>query len=88
LEAVGGYDESLVGWGADDDNLRARLALNGVYGQLHKAAQLLHPPQVEGHRFYSADTASRLRSLVHPTVARVNGDNWGRDFDKIVLQTS
>jgi glycosyltransferase involved in cell wall biosynthesis len=88
LEAIGGYDESLIGWGVDDDNLRARLALSGVYGRLHQEAQLLHPPQVEKHRFYSADTAIRLLDLVKPVVARVNGDDWGRDFDKVIFQTS
>ncbi len=88
LEAVAGYDESLVGWGADDDNLRARLALSGVHGRLHKEVQLVHPPQTEKHRFYSADTAARLLELVKPVDARANGDTWGRDFDKIILETA
>ncbi len=30
LESIQGYDESLRGWGGDDDNLRARLAMNGA----------------------------------------------------------
>ena len=88
LAGVGGYDESLVGWGADDDNLRARLALSGVHGRLHKEAQLVHPPQIEKHRFYSADTADRLQQLVKPVNAHPNGDNWGRDFDTIILETA
>lgn len=88
LWEVGGYDESLVGWGGDDDNVRARLRLHGVFGVRHESAMLLHPCMSGSHRVYSADTKTRLREIVKPSAARwTENDDWGRDFDHILYDS-
>lgn len=88
LERVRGYDETLIGWGADDDNVRARLALSKVYGIGHKHVASVHPPMKEKHRFYSKDTAARIKEIVRPTSAEANaGVEWGADFSEILYQT-
>ena len=87
LEQVNGYDESLIGWGGDDDNLRSRLRLTGVHGQVHPHVALVHPPMTGGHRVYSQDTAARLREIVRPTEAKANQDtDWGRDFSEVFYE--
>lgn len=88
LNEIGGYDESLVGWGGDDDNVRARLRLHGVFGVRHESAMLLHPCMSGSHRVYSSDTKQRLREIVKPSMARwTPGDDWGRDFDHILYDS-
>lgn len=86
---VHGYDESLIGWGCDDDNLRARLRLSGVFGVRHESAMLLHPCMSGSHRRYSEDTKARLRQIVKPESAQWSQDAeaWGRDFSQIILDT-
>ena len=87
LRDVGGYDESLDGWGADDDNIRRRLILNNIYAQNHPSTKLAHPKDSSPHRKYSTSTRARLKDLVNPTEAVVNTDNWGRDFDTLIYRT-
>ena len=87
LRDVGGYDESLDGWGADDDNIRRRLILNKIYAQHHPKTKLAHPADSSPHRKYSTSTRERLKALVNPTDAVVNDENWGRDFDKLIYRT-
>lgn len=87
LERIHGYDESLIGWGADDDNVRARLALSKVYGMGHKHIASVHPPMKEKHRFYSKDTAARIKEIVRPSCAEANSNiEWGTDFSEILYQ--
>jgi len=87
LEAVRGYDESLVGWGADDDNLRARLRLLGCHDRTHHKAYSIHPPMVGSHRKYSESTAARIQEIIRPTKAEANeGFEWGTDFSEIFYE--
>lgn len=87
LEQINGYDESLIGWGGDDDNLRSRLRLTGIHGQVHQHTALVHPPMTGNHRVYSRDTAARLREIVRPTEAKANQNaDWGRDFSEMFYE--
>ena len=86
LKAVRGYDESLDGWGADDDNIRRRLILNGVFAEHHPEIKLAHPKDFSAPRKYSASTAARLGALVNPTDPSVNTDSWGTDFDTLIYR--
>lgn len=88
LERVRGYDESLIGWGADDDNVRARLSLSKTWGMCHHHVALIHPPMVEKHRIYSKDTASRINKIVRPDTFEANKDtDWGVDFNEVLFQS-
>ena len=42
FNAVRGYDESLSDWGGDDDNLRARLSMQGALLVLDRALGVIH----------------------------------------------
>lgn len=88
LEAINGYDESLVGWGGDDDNLRARLWRMGVMPHHHKEARLVHPIHRETSRVHSSDTRARLRDIVRPTEPLANvGVGWGEDFNEVIFES-
>lgn len=87
LEAINGYDESLVGWGGDDDNLRARLWRVGVMPNHDKEARLVHPIHRETARVYSQDTKNRIKEIVRPTEAIANvGLPWGQDFSEVIFE--
>ena len=87
LEQVRGYDESLQGWGADDDNLRRRLQASKIYAEKHPEAMSVHFNGSNKHRFYSADTEQRLRELLNPQELAPNSENCGKDFDNLVYLT-
>lgn len=87
LKAVRGYDESLDGWGADDDNIRRRLILNGIFAEHHPEIKLAHPKDSSALRKYSASTAARLKTLVNPTDPYTNTESWGADFDTLIYRT-
>jgi hypothetical protein len=87
LERLHGYDESLQGWGADDDNLRRRLHKGEIYAAKHPEAMSVHHNGNGKHRFYSADTEQRLRELLNPQELAPNSENWGKDFDNLVYLT-
>lgn len=89
LFSVHGYDERLIGWGGDDDNIRARLRLSGIFGVRHESAMLLHPCMSGSHRRYSEDPKSRLREIVKPSKAQWahDAESWGMDFNHVILDT-
>lgn len=87
LERICGYDESLVGWGGDDDNLRARLRLTKCFDRTHREAFSFHPRMIGSHRFHSEDTKSRIEDIVRPQDAVANrGQDWGMDFSEIFYE--
>jgi len=85
---ISGYDESLIKWGGDDDNIRIRLQMNGV--------KRLDLPEVKLiHREYKEELLDRankrtlipikvLKKLHLPTKIHPNADSWGFDFSEIV----
>lgn len=87
LEAINGYDESLIGWGGDDDNLRARLRKIGVSHCHNKEVRLVHPAHKETARFHSADTKKRLNQILAPSEAVANTTSgWGEDFNEVIYE--
>ncbi|HVT45428.1 MAG TPA: galactosyltransferase-related protein [Thermoanaerobaculia bacterium] len=82
-EAIGGYDESFVGWGGEDNEMweRAatrRLSAHGYLPMLH----LWHAPQREKAEGRAAEGLARQRSLSEIPVAerieRLRARAWGR----------
>jgi hypothetical protein len=86
LVRVGGYDEGLEQWGGDDDNMRARLLLDGVALGLSDDMRLVHLS--EGPRREVKvrwGLANYLRAF-EPASAIANGhDAWGRSFDRVAM---
>lgn len=88
LEAVHGYDESLTKWGGDDDNVRARMVLNGV--QLVKCpnAKVVHfsfNPRIEDiERIRVPQTDEEIWSIGNPKVAVTNPDGWGNSYNEVI----
>ena len=82
LESIQGYDESLRGWGGDDDNLRARLAMNGARLLGCPRMQLLHlsdEPRGPDPHF---DAAVDFRKCSPSTPVANQGRDWGRSFSR------
>ena len=85
LEEINGYDESLVGWGADDDNVRKRLWKHGVFAVHNQEALLVHPKMVGNHRKYSESTSKNLNKILNPDSAKANPSGvWGEDFNEVI----
>lgn len=87
LECIRGYDESNRTWGADDDNVRKRLTLNGLKAKWIPKAKVLHPlePGEIKREVRRLEKDSRQHDeYVFPQFAIANGENWGREFDEII----
>jgi hypothetical protein len=87
LESIRGYDESNRSWGADDDNVRARLILNGLTAKWIGGAKVLHPlePDEVKREVRRLEKDSREHDeYVFPQLAIANGENWGREFDEVI----
>ena len=83
LELIGGYDESFRGWGADDDNVRVRLAMNGARLLGCPQMKLLHLADEPRRPSPAFNAASDLRKC-SPATARANlGVAWGRAFSRL-----
>lgn len=85
FEAVRGYDESIAGWGGEDDNIRLRMALAGAKLVVDPDIALLH--LAEDGRANENRTAPRnddatLEALLNPAAAAANPDGWGADFGR------
>lgn len=85
FHAIGGYDESVEEWGGDDDNVRARLSMNGAMLVLDRELKLLHLSErpVMRTRASPRNAAVRLRELVNPSHVVANDENWGKDFGRV-----
>ena len=87
LEDIRGYDESNRSWGCDDDNVRARLTLNGLKTKYIRRAKVLHPlepNEVKREVRRQEKDLSEHDGFVFPKFAVANGEDWGRDFDEII----
>ena len=91
FQAVGGYDESFVHWGGDDDNLRRRLELLGLplftdddLCVLHLSDQRRGGPW--GHRNPNHHTEPRQKKRAFaPVTPFVNPGGWGEAFQRVAL---
>jgi len=75
LEKVGGYDERLNLWGGDDDNIRARLELEGVRKRLVSEALLVHREKESEKKSRNSKSISDVREkfrLLHPPTPNPN----------------
>lgn len=87
LLEIGGYDETFIKWGGDDDNIRARLELNGIKRLLLPEARLMHRENKK-----DLEKRNNKRSLLSvemskrvflPNKAYINTSEWGHDFSDI-----
>jgi hypothetical protein len=88
LCSVGGYDESLFKWGADDSNLRLRLMMTGTrmrpcpeFRVIHFSHEERIPMMPSGPiAKYSPEERDVINS---PKNAVANDGDWGMDFGSI-----
>ncbi|HEY5937969.1 MAG TPA: galactosyltransferase-related protein [Kofleriaceae bacterium] len=84
LARIGGYDEALVLWGGDDDNMRVRLMLDGTIVGISDAMRLVHlaggprPPKPVRHALRD------LERIYQPATALANPTEWGMTYNRIV----
>lgn len=87
LVAITGYDETLIKWGGDDNNLRARLKMNGVQELMISNAFMLHYDNNVPRQHIPSNLTSDLvlyRHIFYPDCVKVNSENWGTDFNNVV----
>ena len=81
--AVTGYDESLIKWGGDDDNIRVRLEMQGIKKILLPEVKLLHkekPKELKSrnNKNIAIETLKRIKC---PLVIKANSKDWGKEFN-------
>lgn len=87
---IRGYDESLLKWGGDDDNIRARLEIIGVKKLYLHNAKMVHwetKVELENRRSKSNPKdrpLSSVKSMMYPHSHIANPEIWGLDFDNLV----
>ncbi|OWP33678.1 hypothetical protein CBG55_05830 [Prevotella intermedia] len=83
--AVTGYDESLIKWGGDDDNIRVRLEMQGIKKILLPEVKLLHKekPKELKSRNNKNIAIKTLKRIKCPLVIRANSKDWGKEFNDI-----
>lgn len=87
LIAITGYDETLIKWGGDDNNLRARLRMNGAQEMMFSEAIMLHYDNNITRQHVPSNLTSDLelyRHIFYPDCLKVNSENWGKDFNNVV----
>lgn len=90
LLAVRGYDEQLINWGGDDDNIRARLSLSGLQHIAVSQAILVHREKDNHSGHTSRAKKSRLipvpekKKIFYPEEIITNKISWGKDFSEII----
>lgn len=83
--AVTGYDESLIKWGGDDDNIRIRLEMQGIKKILLPEVKLLHKEKSKdlksrNNKNIPINTFKRIKC---PLVIKANSKDWGKEFNDI-----
>lgn len=90
LYQIKGYDEKLVKWGGDDNNVRARLEFIGIQKLFLPEAILLHRDidnEVGKKRReykYKEIPNEAVRHYFYPAESVVNKGVWGEDFCNII----
>lgn len=84
LEAIGAYDESYTDWGADDDDLKIRLARAGYKHRRILSARLFHTELEPRQKKDTSESSLVIYKDVRKSKrTKVNGDAWGRDFSRV-----
>ena len=88
LEAIGGYDEHFKVWGGEDDNIRRRLDMSGIKHLKVPQTKSLHREEklLLNERFAKTNNfgTKEWQAFFYPKTAKVNNENWGKDFNTIV----
>lgn len=90
LFTIGGYDESLISWGGDDNNLRARLEMIGVEELYVSDARMIHRDinntqgKIRRSEPFAKISAHKLRHYFYPETPTPNGTSWGLDFNSVI----
>ena len=85
---IGGYDETLIKWGGDDDNVRIRFEMNGIRKLFLPEVKLLHRESaLEINKRKSGRKSSIpvevLKNILLPNKVQINQNKWGNDFSDI-----
>jgi glycosyltransferase involved in cell wall biosynthesis len=94
FESVMGYEEDYEQWGAEDDNIRAKLELMGYWKSFIPEAIVIHREDdfQKAHRLRLGKSkdlpVSLLRRSFLPETVSCNPTNWGRDFSEIIFDWS
>lgn len=89
IHEIGGYDESLILWGGDDDNIRARLEMSGVRKLFLPEVKLLHREKDKDgmekrrEKRLSIPIKDEL-DIYFPNKFEVNKNGWGLDYADVV----
>ncbi|MBA3454491.1 MAG: hypothetical protein H0T42_15485 [Deltaproteobacteria bacterium] len=82
LVRIGGYDEQLELYGGDDDDVRARLQLDGTIIGVCEEMQILHlsgpRPPLRVRR-----GLREIQRIFEPSSALANPDGWGHSYDRV-----
>jgi len=84
LESVNGYDESLIYWGGDDDNLRARLKLIGYKQNLIDSYIVHFENDSSPKRGERSSDPDYYKQLLNPSSPITNNEGWGDTFQEVV----
>lgn len=87
LIKITGYDETLIKWGGDDNNLRARLKMNGVQEMMFNDAIMNHYDNNITRQHEPTNLTSDLelyRRIFYPDRVKANSVDWGKDFNTVV----
>lgn len=89
LVKITGYDEQILKWGGDDDNIRARLEMIGIKKLLLPDALLIHWETDEDFEKRITKHIARdrpidvLRDILYPNYHIANNNTWGTDFKDV-----
>lgn len=90
LYQIKGYDENLIKWGGDDNNIRARLEYIGIQKLFLPEAILLHRDidneagKKRREYKYKEITNETVRHFFYPLQSVANKEMWGNDFCNII----
>ncbi len=85
---IGGYDETLIKWGGDDNNIRIRLEMNGIRKLFLPEVKLIHRERdIEIKKRKGGQKSSIpvevLKNILLPNEIQINQNKWGNDFSDI-----
>lgn len=87
FELVNGYDETLVSWGGDDDNIRARLEMAGIKKLFLPDVKLVHEEKSDldvNNRMVRRLSNLEYADILYPRSPVANIDkSWGLNYNRI-----
>jgi hypothetical protein len=84
LEQIKGYTEQFTEWGADDDEVRARLRNNGLREIVLNETRLIHREfEQRPSKKVAPLNKTTYQSVLQKNTVTTNTDSWGTDFARI-----